>query len=76
MTTITYLRGPDPHDFFGCSLPFSLWLGSLFITTLSYFTTDYMKRDSHSEEKPERYVFDPNVGEYVLAQKMSDFRVV
>ena len=77
MTTITYLRGPDPHDAFGCSLPFSLWLGSLFITTLSYFTTDYIKRgEGPSEEKPERYVYDPNVGEFVLKTKMSDYRAV
>lgn len=76
MTTVTWLRGPDPHDFFGCSLPFSLWLGSLFITTLSYYTMDYMKRDSHSEEKPERYVYDPTVGEYVLSQKLSEYRAI
>lgn len=38
MTLVTYVKGPDPHDMFGCSVPFSLWVGCLFVATLSYYT--------------------------------------
>jgi hypothetical protein len=60
MTIITYLKGPDPHDVFGCSVPFSLWVGCLFVATLSYYTSDYMRQSADSEvERAERYVYDP-----------------
>jgi hypothetical protein len=43
MSVFTVLRGPDPRDFFGCSVPFSLWFGCLFVCSLSYYTTEYMR---------------------------------
>ena len=58
------LQGPDPHDMFGCSVPFSLWVGCLFVATLSYYTTDYMRQGQDaSEKRTERYVYDPTAGE-------------
>ena len=45
MTLVTYARGPDPHDAFGCSLPFSLWAGALFVASMTYYTSDYMRAD-------------------------------
>ena len=45
------------------SVPFSLWVGSLFVATLSYYTTDYMRQGQEAPEKRnERYVYDPNAG--------------
>lgn len=62
------LQGPDPHDMFGCSVPFSLWVGSLFVATLSYYTTDYMRQGQDaSEKRTERYVYDPTAGELLRA---------
>ena len=54
-------RGPDPHDAFGCSLPFSLWLGALFVATMSYYTVDHMSQgaadgSSATAEKHEQWV--------------------
>jgi hypothetical protein len=119
MTLLTYIKGPDPHDMFGCrwvpappsscslshgsssqasmhystcssswwhgavyagtgsqqwadwaflcqccSVPFSLWVGSLFVATLSYYTSDYMRQGQDAPEKRnERYVYDPTAGE-------------
>ena len=61
MTIATYVKGPDPHDMFGCSVPFSLWVGCLFVTTLSYYTSDFMRRGADDEiERAERYIFDPS----------------
>lgn len=58
------VQGPDPHDMFGCSVPFSLWVGCLFVATLSYYTTDYMRQGQDaSEKRTERYVYDPTAGE-------------
>ena len=56
-----HCRGPDPHDAFGCSLPFSLWLGALGTATLSYWTLDFMKAgggdsSAASLEKHEQWV--------------------
>ena len=105
MTLVTYIRGPDPHDAFGCSLPFSLWAGALFVASMTYYTSDYMRADvGHPDhDKPEQWVracvnfsscsslqlltralsayslaspakwavlqvYDPTVGQYVLAQ--------
>ncbi|KAK9830200.1 hypothetical protein WJX72_010253 [[Myrmecia] bisecta] len=76
MTTVTYLKGPDPHDVFGCSVPCSLWLGSLFVATLSYYTTDYMRQGNDTPSKEERYVYDPQVGEYVRLVEMNEYHVV
>lgn len=46
-----------------CSVPFSLWVGSLFVATLSYYTTDYMRQGQDAPEKRnERYVYDPTAG--------------
>eukprot|EP00884_Botryococcus_braunii_P022502 jgi/Botrbrau1/8936/Bobra.0148s0049.1 len=73
MTITTHLKGPDPHDVFGCSVPFSLWVGCLFVATLSYYTSDYMRRGAENEvERAERYVYDPAKGEYVLARKTTE----
>ena len=45
------------------SVPLSLWVGSLFVATLSYYTTDYMRQGQEAPEKRnERYVYDPNAG--------------
>ncbi len=45
------------------SVPFSLWVGSLFVATLSYYTTDYMRQGQEAPEKRnERYVYDPAAG--------------
>ena len=45
------------------SVPFSLWVGSLFVATLSYYTTDYMRQGQDAPEKRnERYVYDPSAG--------------
>ena len=65
------MQGPDPHDMFGCSVPFSLWVGCLFVATLSYYTTDYMRQGQDaSEKRTERYVYDPNAGEqYSLCRR-------
>ena len=109
MTLVTYIRGPDPHDAFGCSLPFSLWAGALFVASMTYYTSDYMRADvgQPDHDKPEQWVracvnseycdnlmlfasaidsntdcvslasppkwavmqvYDPTVGQYVLAQ--------
>ncbi|CAL8468348.1 g7888 [Coccomyxa elongata] len=77
MTLLTYIKGPDPHDMFGCSVPFSLWVGSLFVATLSYYTSDYMRQGQDAPEKRnERYVYDPTAGEYVLATQLSEYHVV
>lgn len=38
-----YAHGPDPHDYFGCSVPFAMWLGCLLVATLSCYTTDYIR---------------------------------
>lgn len=77
MTLLTYIKGPDPHDMFGCSVPFSLWVGCLFVATLSYYTTDYMRQGQDaSERRTERYVYDPTAGEYVLATQLSEYHVV
>ena len=43
MTFVTYAHGPDPHDYFGCSVPFAMWLGCLLVATLSCYTTDYIR---------------------------------
>ena len=49
---------------FGCSVPFSLWVGCLFVATLSYYTTDYMRQGQDAADKrTERYVYDPTAGE-------------
>ena len=46
-----------------CSVPFSLWVGSLFVATLSYYTSDYMRQGQDAPEKRnERYVYDPTAG--------------
>lgn len=48
---------------FGCSVPFSLWVGCLFVATLSYYTTDYMRQGQEGADKrTERYVYDPTAG--------------
>ena len=60
LTTITYSKGPDSHEWYGCSVPLSLWSLFLFISTLSYYTTDYMHRGQQEGER-ERYVYDPKV---------------
>ena len=43
MTFVTYAHGPDPHDYFGCSVPFAMWLGCLLVASLSCYTTDYIR---------------------------------
>ena len=51
---------------FGCSVPFSLWVGCLFVATLSYYTTDYMRQGQDaSEKRTERYVYDPTAGDFI-----------
>jgi hypothetical protein len=38
-------------------------VGSLFVATLSYYTTDYMRQGQDAPEKRnERYVYDPSAG--------------
>ena len=68
------LQGPDPHDMFGCSVPFSLWVGCLFVATLSYYTTDYMRQGQDaSEKRTERYVYDPTAGERLGLSRSSSY---
>ena len=61
LTAVTYTKGPDSHDIYGCSVPLSLWALFLFITTLSYYTTDYMQRGQMEADRGEKYVYDPKV---------------
>lgn len=61
MTVLTTLKGPDPHDPFGCSVPFALWVGSLFVATLSCYTTDYIRRGDGEQgiTLHDKYIYDP-----------------
>ena len=68
---VTYTKGPDPNDIFGCSVPFSLWVGCLFVATMSYYATDHVRQGQGSPSKQERYVYDPQVGEYVPIKPMT-----
>lgn len=65
LTLITYSKGPDSHEWYGCSVPLSLWSLFLFLSTLSYYTTDYMHRGQQEGDR-ERYVYDPKVGTVLL----------
>ncbi|KAK9819573.1 hypothetical protein WJX81_003670 [Elliptochloris bilobata] len=58
-----------------CSVPFSLFFGTLFVTTLSCYTLDFVREGTAEGLKPERYCFDPAVGQYVLARTVNDFHV-
>ncbi len=60
LTLVTYSKGPDSHEWYGCSVPLSLWSLFLFLSTLSYYTTDYMHRGQQEGDR-ERYVYDPKV---------------
>ena len=60
LTIVTYSKGPDSHEWYGCSVPLSLWSLFLFLSTLSYYTTDYMHRGQQEGDR-ERYVYDPKV---------------
>ena len=62
LTIVTYSRGPDSHEWYGCSVPLSLWSLFLFLSTLSYYTSDYMHRGQQEGDR-ERYVYDPKVPE-------------
>jgi hypothetical protein len=53
-----------------------LWLGALFVTSMSYYTSDYMRRAQEGSQRVERYVYDPTRGEYVPVTSLHDFHVV
>lgn len=52
----------------GCSVPFSLFFGSLFVTTLSCYTLDFVREGTAEGQKTERYCFDPAVGQCAPAR--------
>ena len=54
----------------GCSVPFSLFFGSLFVTTLSCYTLDFVREGTAEGQKPERYCFDPAVGQCAPARML------
>lgn len=62
LTSFTHYKGPDSHEWYGCTLPLSFWALFLFLTTLSYYTTDYMQQGALEHERGEKYVYDPKVG--------------
>ena len=47
----------------GCSVPFSLFFGTLFVITLSCYTFDFVREGTADGQKAERYCFDPAVGQ-------------
>jgi hypothetical protein len=61
LTLVTYSKGPDSHEWYGCSVPLSLWSLFLFISTTAYYTSDFMHRGQQEGERMERYVYDPKV---------------
>jgi len=76
LTLVTHSRGPDSHEWYGCSVPLSMWSLFLFISTTAYYTSDYMHRGQQEGERMERYVYDPKKGEYVKSQTMREFHAV
>ncbi|KAK9831633.1 hypothetical protein WJX74_003452 [Apatococcus lobatus] len=65
MSYLTYKTGPDPHDPLGCSVPLSLWVLCMFVTTLGYWTTGFIQQEQDLAQTLERYVYDPKQGHYV-----------
>jgi len=59
MVFVTFLRGPDPHDLgFSCSGPFLIWTMLLFITSLTFYTSEFIISSDASTK--ESFVFDPS----------------
>lgn len=54
----------------GCSVPFSLFFGTLFLVTLSCYTLDFVREGAADGQKPERYCFDPAVGQCAPAPRL------
>lgn len=57
MSYLTFKTGPDPHDPFGCSVPLSLWVLCMFVTTLGYWTTGFIQQEQDTSPALERYVY-------------------
>ena len=53
----------------GCSVPFSLFFGTLFLVTLSCYTLEFVREGTADGQKPERYCFDPAVGQCAPASR-------
>lgn len=56
----------------GCSVPFSLFFGTLFLVTLSCYTLEFVREGTADGQKPERYCFDPAVGQCAPASRVSE----
>ena len=57
MSYLTFKTGPDPHDPLGCSVPLSLWVLCMFVTTLGYWTTGFIQQEQDMPQSLERYVY-------------------
>lgn len=59
MVIVTFMRGPDPNDLgFSCSGPFLIWATLMFITSLTFYTSEFILASDASNK--ESFVFDPS----------------
>ena len=57
LSYVTYKTGPDPNDPLGCSVPLSLWVLCMVVTTLGYWTTGFIQQGEDMYQPQERYVY-------------------
>ena len=71
MSYVTYKTGPDPHDPLGCTVPFSLWILCMFVTTLGYWTTGFIQQGQEMPQISERYVYGRPASKLCLLSRLN-----